>query len=419
MTLRRTLLGRRTARSTGSDDTTFRAVVLDGAVPADAARLARLRRRRDVVVLDHTAGLRAELAELRPAPGDAESAAPAHWAWLPWRRTLVSVPAPRAYRQLRLDRNRNKITQSEQDAYGRLRIGVVGLSVGHAIAYTLAQEGLCGSLRLADMDTIELSNLNRIPASVCDLGINKAVVVARRIAELDPYLNTEVFPGGLTEESMSEFFDGLDIIIEECDSLDIKVRIREEARRRGIPVLMETSDRGLFDVERFDLEPERPLFHGLLGDVAPAELRGLSTNDKAPHVMRILQTADLSARMAASMVEIDRTVSTWPQLAGDVQLGGATVAAAVRRLGPRRGPSVRPCPRRPGPSTGRSGTPGGPARYAGGCCRDCDRGSHHHPADRRRGSCRARGAARTVGRQHPTVDVDPRRRRRRRHPPRR
>jgi len=37
--------------------------------------------------------------------------------------------------------------------------------------------------------------------------------------------------------------------------------------------------------------------------------------------------------MAASMVEIDRTVSTWPQLGGDVQLGAATVAAAVRRFG--------------------------------------------------------------------------------------
>ena len=65
----------------------------------------------------------------------------------------------------------------------------------------------------------------------------------------------------------------------------------------------------------------------------PTSLRGLSTHDKAPHVMRILQTADLSPRMAASMVEIDRTVSTWPQLGGDVQLGGATVAAAVRRFG--------------------------------------------------------------------------------------
>ncbi|GGL91920.1 Rv1355c family protein [Nakamurella endophytica] len=316
----------------------FRAVVLDESDPAQARHLRRLRRRRDVVVLDHREGLRAELADLRPALDAAALAAPFRWAWYPWRRTLVSVPQPDTFRQLRTDRNRNKITRAEQERFARLRIGVVGLSVGHAIAHTLALEGLCGSLRLADPDSIELSNLNRIPASVGDLGVNKAVVVARRIADVDPYLHTEVFLEGLTESTMTGFFDGLDLVIEECDSLDMKLRVREEARRRGLPVLMETSDRGLFDVERFDLEPDRPLFHGLLGDVSPETLRGLSTHDKAPHVMRILEAGQLSDRMAASMVEIDHTVSTWPQLAGDVQLGGATVAAAVRRLG--RGESL-------------------------------------------------------------------------------
>jgi nitroreductase len=96
---------------------------------------------------------------------------------------------------------------------------------------------------------------------------------------------------------------------------------------------MHTADRGLFDVERFDSEPGRELFHGLLGELDPAELTSLSTADKAPYVMRILEAPDLSARMAASMVEIDRTISTWPQLSGDVQLGAVTVAAAVRRFG--------------------------------------------------------------------------------------
>ncbi len=65
---------------------------------------------------------------------------------------------------MRLDRNRNLITAEEQDRLGLLRIGIVGLSVGHAIAYILAQEGLCGQLRLADFDDLELSNLNRVPA---------------------------------------------------------------------------------------------------------------------------------------------------------------------------------------------------------------------------------------------------------------
>jgi len=309
------------------------AVLLCDDDDADRTLLAALRAAPDVVVIDRAGGLRKELDALRPAPSKTVLGEPHRRAWYPWRRTLVSVLGPRSFRRLRLDRNRNKITSAEQDNFSRLTIGIVGLSVGHSIAHTLALEGLCGRLRLADHDRIELTNLNRIPATVFDMGINKAIVAARRIAELDPYLPTDVFTAGLTEQNISEFFDGLDVVIEECDSLDMKVRVREEARARGIPVFMETSDRGLFDVERFDEEPERALFHGLLGDVDPESLRGLSTHDKAPHVMRILQTAELSARMAASMVEIDRTVSTWPQLGGDVQLGGATVAAAVRRFG--------------------------------------------------------------------------------------
>jgi ThiF family len=314
-----------------SGDTVATAILLDPA--ADGARLDELLHRNDVTVIDRRESLAAEVAELRPALSAAELADSDVWAWFPWRRTLVALPGRRPFRRLRLDRNRNKITQPEQDAFERLTIGVIGLSVGHAIAHTLAQEGLCGRLRLADFDSIELSNLNRIPATVLDLGVNKAVVVARRIAELDPYLDTTVFPTGLTEENIQAFFEGLDLVVEECDSLDIKLRVRAEARKRGIPVLMETSDRGLFDVERFDDEPDRQLFHGLLGDIDPASLEGLSTTDKAPHVMRILQTGQLSPRMAASMAEINHTVSTWPQLAGDVQLGGATVAAAVRRFG--------------------------------------------------------------------------------------
>src|SRR5262249_9642175 len=145
--------------------------------------------------------------------------------------------------------------------------------------------------------------------------------------------------GGAAGDSFDELFDGVDVVIEECDSLDVKLAVREEARRRRVPGLMETSDRGLLDVERFDLEPRRPVLRGLVGDLSADTLRGLSTEEKIPHVMAIIEPAQLSARMAASLIEVERTVSTWPQLGGDVTLGGATIAAAVRRLvlGPKLG----------------------------------------------------------------------------------
>lgn len=286
-----------------------------------------------IEVIDRIEQQRHDLERMLPAPDPAHLAEPTRWYHYPWRRSIVHLLGPQGFQALRSDRNRNKITTAEQQRLRGLSVGIVGLSVGHAIAHTLALEGICGRILLADFDHIELSNLNRIPATVFDLGVNKTIVVARRIAELDPYIDVHVEPGGLVLDSAADFMAGLDVVIEECDSLDVKLVVRDVARRLRIPLIMETSDRGLLDVERYDLEPDRPLFHGLLGDSQPADLMGLSTHDKVPHVLRTLETDHLSAIMAASMTEVDETLSTWPQLGGDINLGAATVAAAVRRLG--------------------------------------------------------------------------------------
>ena len=245
----------------------------------------------------------------------------------------MAVLGPRAFRAVRLDRNRNMITAEEQTRLAALRIGVAGLSAGHVIAHTLAAQGLCGELRLADFDCIELSNLNRVPATVLDLGLNKAEAAARRIAELDPYVPVRVLDVGLTVDTVDEFLTGLDVVVDECDSLDMKVILRERARARRIPVLMATSDRGLLDVERYDLEPQRPILHGLLGELDVAELSGMSSREKVPYMLRFLEAEQLSPRSAASLVEVDRTLSTWPQVSGDVVLGATAIAEAVRRLG--------------------------------------------------------------------------------------
>lgn len=306
--------------------------ILDPRSADDQRKLDALRADGAIDFLDVAADLTESLGKLLPPPDDEADADGSRWVLYPWRRRAVHLLGPTAFRRLRLDRNRNKLSAAEQDHAATLRIGVVGLSVGHAVAHTLALEGLCGQLRLTDFDEIELTNLNRVPGSVFDIGVNKAVVAARRIAELDPYLDVHVHQGGAEAATIDAFLDGLDVVIEECDSFDAKVLVRDRARARGIPVIMETSDGGVLDVERFDLEPDRPLFHGLLGDFDVKALAGLTAEQKAPFALRILDGARLTARMAASALEMGRTLSAWPQLGGDVALGGATVAAAVRRI---------------------------------------------------------------------------------------
>jgi molybdopterin/thiamine biosynthesis adenylyltransferase len=319
----------------GATSSSFRAVILDVGRRSHREVLQTLRQDSSLQVLDRFDEQRAQLETIVPRPSRDLLEEGHRWAYFPWRRSLVRVLAPRPFGALRLDRNRNKLTSEEQSQLRSLRIGVIGLSVGHAIAHVLAMEGLAGELRLADFDDVELSNLNRLPATVLDLGVNKAIVAARRIAEIDPYLRVVVEPEGITRDNLGSFLDGLDVVIEECDSLDIKLLVREAARERRIPVVMETSDRGVVDVERFDLEPEREPFHGLLPGVSSDALAALTTQEKAPYVLRMMGATDVSSRGAASLLELGRTVSAWPQLGSEVTLGAASVACVIRRFGLR------------------------------------------------------------------------------------
>ena len=307
--------------------------ILNSALESDIATVEELAALPGMRILDASQNQLESLMGLLPSPSAEVLDEPQRWIHYPWRNSLVKLLGPKGFRTLRLDRNRNKITLSEQERMTELRVGVVGLSVGHAVAHTIAIEGLCGELRLADFDVLDLSNLNRVPASVFDLDINKTTVAARRIAELDPYLTVVTHPEGLIASSMDTFMDGLDIVIDECDSLDAKLTLREAARSRGIPVLMETSDGGILDVERFDLEPTRPLLHGLLGDLDARSLADITPEQKAPLAARILDPTKLTPRMLASLPEIGVSLSTWPQLGSDVALGGASVAAVVRAFG--------------------------------------------------------------------------------------
>ncbi|NUR29318.1 MAG: ubiquitin activation protein [Catenulispora sp.] len=258
------------------------------------------------------------------------------WAWYPWSGRLVHVLPREEYRLVRTDRNRGKIGRPEQRRLLGKRVGVIGLSVGNSAAVTLAQEGVAGAFKLADFDTLSVSNLNRLRAGLHQVGVNKAVLAARQIFEIDPYLDVEVFPAGLTEENIKEFFLGghgpIDLLVEECDTPWVKLAAREAARDLGVPVVMDANDRGLLDVERFDHEPRRPLLHGRLGPLTAEDCRDLSPAERIRLVLDMVDADRISPALAASFPEIGRTLSSWPQLASGVALGGALVTEAARRI---------------------------------------------------------------------------------------
>lgn len=257
------------------------------------------------------------------------------WVYYPWNQKLVHLLDKDDFIEVRTNRNRYKITLDEQQSLQEKVIGIVGLSVGHSIALTIAMERICGELRLADFDTAELSNLNRLRTPLYNLGVNKTVIAAREIAEIDPFLSVKIFNDGLLASNMDSFFVGdrkLDLFIEVCDGLDIKIQSRYKARELGIPVVMDTNDRGMLDVERFDLEPQRPVLHGLADGLDPNNIKDLTNEQKVPYILKMIGADTISTRLKASMLEVEQSINTWPQLASSVTLGGALTTDVCRRI---------------------------------------------------------------------------------------
>lgn len=260
------------------------------------------------------------------------------WVYYPWSNRLVHMLDRDEFIYLRTAANRHKITKEEMEVLATKKVGVIGLSVGQSVSVTIAMERGCGELRLADFDTLELNNLNRIRTGVKNLGLYKVISVAREIAEIDPYFKVEIYKEGITDDTIDDFFTKggkLDAVIDECDGVDVKILCRIKAKELSVPVLMEASDRGTLDVERFDLEPNRPIMHGWLEHLSLDfdVLRNLKTSEeKLPYILPISGMDTLSPRMKASMVEIEQTLTTWPQLATAVTLGGALTADTCRRM---------------------------------------------------------------------------------------
>lgn len=256
------------------------------------------------------------------------------WAYFPWNDTIVHILEDADFQRVRTARNRNLITEEEQKKFYDAVIGIGGLSVGNSVALSIVLQGGARKMRLADFDALSLSNLNRIRADVTSLGLPKVEMTARQIYALNPYAELELFSDGLTDQNITRFFDGLDIVIDELDTIPVKLRIREEAKKRGIPVLMgaDNGDNAILDIDRYDILPETDYFHGRLGKVTVQELSNLDKFGIGRTITKMLGAENVTTRMQDSLLQMGKTIVSWPQLGGAALLNGIGIAYAARKI---------------------------------------------------------------------------------------
>lgn len=116
-----------------------------------------------------------------------------------------------------------------------LIIGAGGL--GSPAALYLAGAGV-GTIGIADMDTVDLTNLQRqVIHDSLRLGWNKAASAARSISALNPEVTVVEHQERLDDRNAIELISGYDLVIDGADNFDARYALSDASKATGIPVV--------------------------------------------------------------------------------------------------------------------------------------------------------------------------------------
>ena len=115
-------------------------------------------------------------------------------------------------------RNLGWVTRAEQDSLRGKRVAIAGMGgVGGVHLLTLARLGI-GAFHIADFDTFDIANFNRqAGAMVSTLGQPKVEVLAQMARDINPELDIKLFPDGINDANLADFFDGVDLYVDGLD----------------------------------------------------------------------------------------------------------------------------------------------------------------------------------------------------------
>lgn len=122
-------------------------------------------------------------------------------------------------------RNLGWLTEAEQETLRFKRVAIAGVGgVGGVHLTTLARLGIT-KFNIADLDSFEVANFNRqVGATMSTVGKPKVEVLAAMARDINPESELRVFPEGVQDENLDEFFDGVDLYVDGLDAWAFKAR---------------------------------------------------------------------------------------------------------------------------------------------------------------------------------------------------
>ncbi|MZP29997.1 ThiF family adenylyltransferase [Heliobacterium undosum] len=138
-------------------------------------------------------------------------------------------------------RNIGVITPEQQHRLRKSRVAMAGLgAIGGNVLHMLVRAGV-EKFSLAEFDTFSVSNCNRqFGASPSTVGRPKIDVLAQMAREINPQVDIQTYPEGLTEENLDRFLDGADAVVDAIDFLNPQIRksLIVAARAQGLYVFL-------------------------------------------------------------------------------------------------------------------------------------------------------------------------------------
>jgi len=116
------------------------------------------------------------------------------------------------------------------------RVCIVGLGgLGSPAALQLAAMGV-GHLRLVDYDVVELSNLQRQHLyDIHSVGYSKVEVAAKRLGNLNPYVEIEPLPLALSSHNAREIVKDMDVVVDGLDRMSPRYALNRACVQLGVP----------------------------------------------------------------------------------------------------------------------------------------------------------------------------------------
>ncbi len=154
-----------------------------------------------------------------------------------------------------------------QEALAAATVLLVGLGgLGCPAALYLAAAGV-GTVRLADGDRVELSNLQRqIAHTEAGLGDNKASSAARAMSAINHSVRVEVIDRHLDADGMAAAVNGVDLVLDASDRFATRYALNRACVAAGVPLLSAAAIRLEGQLALFDSSRGGPCYRCLYPD---------------------------------------------------------------------------------------------------------------------------------------------------------